>query len=136
MPHLLGRILVADDDEPVRRLICVNLELEGFAVEEATDGKECLAMAWADPPDLITLDLVMPHLDGLAVAARLRADERTRNVPIVLLTGAASPRDKARAEALGVDVFLAKPFVPTVLVAAVRDLVDPETRMSAVGGRG
>jgi CheY-like chemotaxis protein len=116
---------VADDDEPIRRLICVNLELEGFTVEVAPDGWECLTAAWADPPDLITLDLVMPGLDGLATAARLRADARTRHVPIVLLSGAANPRDRARAEALGVDVFLAKPFVPEVLVATVRRLTDP-----------
>lgn len=133
MPHLLGRVLVADDDEPIRRLICVNLELEGFTVEEATDGRECLAMAWADPPDVITLDLVMPNLDGLATAARLRTDSRTRDVPIVLLTGAATPHDRARADAIGVDVFLAKPFLPGVLVAAVHSLADrvrtsPNTR--------
>ena len=124
MPHHLGRVLVADDDELIRRLICVNLELEGFVVEEAVDGRECLASAWADPPALITLDLVMPGLDGLATAARLRADERTRHVPIVLLTGAANPRDRARADALGVDVFLSKPFEPRVLIRAARSLVE------------
>lgn len=123
------RVLVADDDEPIRRLICVNLELEGFEVEVATDGRECLALARANPPSLITLDLVMPTLDGLHTAARLRADDRTRHVPIVLLTGGATPRDRVRADEIGVEVFLAKPFRPADLVAAARRLVDPARRV-------
>lgn len=124
MPHLLGRVLVADDDEPIRRLICVNLELEGLVVDVATDGRECLAMARANPPSLITLDLMMPTLDGLHTAAKLRSDARTRHIPIVLLTGAATPRDRVRADEIGIEVFLSKPFRPADLVAAVRGLLE------------
>jgi DNA-binding response OmpR family regulator len=102
----------------------VNLELEGLAVDVATDGRECLAMARANPPDLITLDLVMPSLDGLYTAAKLRSDARTRHIPLVLLTGAATPRDRVRADEIGIEVFLAKPFQPADLVAAVRGLLE------------
>ena len=115
---------MADDDEPIRRLICVNLELEGFDVDVATDGLDCLTLALADPPDLITLDLVMPGLDGLATATRLRADARTRHVPILLLSGAATSRDKSLAEKIGVDGFVTKPFAPDVLIATVRRLAE------------
>ncbi len=114
---------MADDDEPIRRLICVNLELEGYVVDVATDGRECLAMARANPPDLVTLDLVMPTLDGLQTAAKLRTDARTRHVPIVLLSGGATPRDRVKADEIGIEVFLAKPFLPADLVAAIRRLL-------------
>ncbi len=117
------RVLVVDDDEPVRRLIRLNLELEGFEVDVAGDGRECLTKVKASPPDVITLDLVMPTLDGLSAAARLRAAEHSRHIPLVLITGAATPRDRIRADELGIDAVLAKPFAPADLLAAVRGVI-------------
>ena len=117
------RVLVVDDDEPVRRLIRLNLELEGFEVELAADGRECLTMVRTNPPDVITLDLVMPALDGLSAAARLREAENTRHIPLVLITGAVTPRDRLRADEIGIDAVLSKPFEPQDLVAAIRGVV-------------
>lgn len=117
------RVLVVDDDEPVRRLIRLNLELEGFEVDVAGDGREALTKVKAAPPDVITLDLVMPALDGLTAAARLRAAAHSRHIPLVLITGAATPRDRIRADEIGVDAVLAKPFAPADLVAAVRAVI-------------
>lgn len=117
------RVLVVDDDESVRRLIRLNLELEGFEVELAADGRECLTKVRTDPPDVITLDLAMPALDGLSAAARLREAEHSRHIPLVLITAAATPRDRLRADEIGIDVVLAKPFVPEELVAAIRGVV-------------
>ncbi|HUR74523.1 MAG TPA: response regulator, partial [Sporichthya sp.] len=113
------RVLVVDDDEPVRRLIRLNLELEGFEVEQAGDGRECLSMVRTNPPDVITLDLVMPALDGLSAAARLREGEHTRHIPLVLITGAVTPRDRLRADEIGIDALLCKPFEPQDLVATI-----------------
>jgi len=117
------RVLVVDDDEPVRRLIRLNLELEGFEVEQAVDGRECLTKVRTNPPDVITLDLAMPALDGLSAAARLRESEHSRHIPLVLITAAATPRDRVRADEIGIDAVLAKPFAPEELVAAVRGVV-------------
>lgn len=119
----IGRVLVVDDDEPIRRLIRLNLELEGFEVEVAVDGRECLTKVRTRPPDVITLDLVMPTLDGLSTAARLRAAEHSRTIPLVLITGAATPRDRLRADEIGIEAVLAKPFQPADLVAAVRSVI-------------
>lgn len=117
------RVLVVDDDEPVRRLIRLNLELEGFEVEQAIDGRDCLTKVRANLPDVITLDLVMPALDGLSAAARLRESEHTRHIPLVLITGAVTPRDRLRADEIGIDAVLAKPFAPEDLVATIRSVV-------------
>lgn len=122
------RVLVVDDDEPVRRLIRLNLELEGFEVEQAGDGRECLTMVRTNPPDVITLDLVMPTLDGLSAAARLRESEHSRHIPLVLITGAVTPRDRIRADEIGIDAVLAKPFVPHDLVATIRGVVGATVR--------
>ncbi len=117
------RVLVVDDDEPVRRLIRLNLELEGFEVEQAVDGRDCLTKVRSHPPDVITLDLAMPALDGLSAAARLREAEHSRHIPLVLITAAATPRDRLRADEIGIDAVLTKPFAPDELVATVRGVV-------------
>ncbi|OUC76145.1 response regulator, partial [Streptomyces swartbergensis] len=75
-----SRVLVVDDNKFVRQLIRVNLELEGFEVVTASDGLECLEIVHQVRPDLVLLDVVMPRLDGLKTAARLRADPRTRDL--------------------------------------------------------
>ena len=82
-----GRVLVVDDDKVVRQLIKVNLELEGFEVVTAADGVECLDVVHGVRPDVVTLDVVMPRLDGLRTAARLRSDPRTRHIPVAIVSG-------------------------------------------------
>jgi CheY-like chemotaxis protein len=116
----LGRVLVVDDSEVIRRLISVNLELEGFEVTTAVDGQDCLEKIHAVKPDLVTLDVVMPRLGGIRTAARLREDPRTRFVKIVMVSAAAQERDRARGQSVGVDAYVTKPFDPAVLVATVR----------------
>lgn len=129
------RVLVVDDDEPVRRLIRVNLELEGFEVEVATDGRECLTRVRSSAFDVITLDLVMPTLDGLSTAAQLRAAEHSRLIPLVLITGAVTPRDRVRADEIGIDAVLAKPFQPSDVVDAVRRVIGTTPRPKKSGDR-
>jgi len=118
----LGRVLVVDDSEIVRELIRVNLELEGFEVVTAIDGLDCLDKVLSVEPTLITLDVVMPRLDGFSTAIRLREDQRTRHLPIVMITAAAQGRDLARGREIGVDAYITKPFEPGDLISTVRRL--------------
>ncbi|MDA0645341.1 MULTISPECIES: response regulator transcription factor [Nonomuraea] len=123
MGDVLGKVLVVDDDEVIRQLIAVNLNLEGFEVETATDGQDCLDRVLEVRPDLITLDVMMPMLDGWTTAARLRNDEATRHIKVVLITARAQDDDKRRGREIGVDAYLTKPFDPAELIQVVRDLV-------------
>ncbi|KUF16103.1 hypothetical protein AT728_17190 [Streptomyces silvensis] len=115
-----------DDNKVIRQLIRVNLELEGFEVVTAADGAECLDVIHEVRPDVVTLDVVMPRLDGLRTAARLRSDPRTRDVPLVVVSACTQYEVEAGSE-VGVDAFLAKPFEPAELLGIVRDLVDRGT---------
>jgi CheY-like chemotaxis protein len=117
-----ARVLVVDDAPAIRELIAVNLELEGYVVDRAGDGEEALAAIARQRPDVITLDVMMPRLDGFATIERLRADPDTARIPVVLVTGRASAPDRARGEQLGVDGFLAKPFEPAELLATIERL--------------
>lgn len=133
MPRASGRILVVDDNKVIRQLIRVNLELEGFEVVTAGDGVECLEVVHQVRPDVVTLDVVMPRLDGLRTAARLRADPRTRDLPIAIIS-ACTQYEVDAGFAAGADAFLSKPFEPAELVGLVRQLA--ERKISGSGGSG
>ncbi len=122
MGEVLGKVLVVDDDEVIRQLIAVNLSLEGFEVATATDGEDCLERVLDVMPDVITLDVMMPRLDGWVTAERLRADEATSHIKVVLITARAQDDDKRRGLGIGVDAYLTKPFDPAELIQVVRDL--------------
>jgi DNA-binding response OmpR family regulator len=115
-----ARVLVVDDDPSVRRLIALNLELDGFEVRTAEDGWAAVTAALADPPDVITLDLSMPVLDGLGTAAWLRAADGLAGLPVVLISAVVTAADRELAEQIGVSAVLTKPFESADLVAAVR----------------
>jgi CheY-like chemotaxis protein len=123
VPGASGRVLVVDDNKVIRQLIRVNLELEGLEVVTAADGVECLDVIHQVRPDVVTLDVVMPRLDGLRTVARLRADPRTRDLPVAIVSGC-SPYEVETGLDVGVDAFLAKPFEPTELVRLVRQLIE------------
>lgn len=125
VPGLSGRVLVVDDNKVIRQLIRVNLELEGFEVVTAADGAECLEIVHQVCPDVVTLDVVMPRLDGLRTASRLRADPRTRDVPIAIVS-ACTQVEVDGGQAVGVDAYLAKPFEPLDLVRLVQRLAGTE----------
>ncbi len=116
------RVLVVDDDEVIRQLITINLELEGFEVYEAVDGFDALRKAAELRPSVITLDVMMPRMDGWDAAARLRSDPETADVKVVLLSARAQEADVRRGTRLGVDAYLTKPFDPDDLVEVVRRL--------------
>ncbi|MCI3222595.1 response regulator [Streptomyces sp. NP-1717] len=120
-----GRVLVVDDNRVIRQLIRVNLELEGFEVVTAADGAECLDVVHRVRPDVITLDVVMPRLDGIRTAARLRADPLTSHLPVAIISACTRYEVETGIHA-GVDAFLAKPFEPAELVRVVRQLMRRE----------
>jgi DNA-binding response OmpR family regulator len=118
------RVLVVDDDEVIRQLITVNLELEGFEVHTASDGQDCLDKIKDVTPDVVTLDVMMPRLDGWETASRLRQDKDLAGVRIILLSARAQEADIERGDTIGVDAYLTKPFDPDDLVATVRRLAE------------
>ncbi|MGW8763212.1 response regulator [Streptomyces sp. NPDC055815] len=115
-----------DDNKVIRQLIRVNLELEGFEVVTAADGAECLDVVHQVCPDVVTLDVVMPRLDGIKTAERLRADPRTSHLPVAIIS--ACGEHEVGGVSSGVDAFLAKPFEPSELVRVVRQLMHRERR--------
>ncbi|MFI1391577.1 MULTISPECIES: response regulator [Streptomyces] len=123
MPGASGRVLVVDDNKVIRQLIRVNLELEGIEVVTAADGVECLDVVHRVRPDVVTLDVVMPRLDGLRTAAQLRADPRTRDLPLAVISACTQYEVESGLD-VGVDAFLAKPFDPADLVRIVRELLE------------
>jgi DNA-binding response OmpR family regulator len=118
----LGRVLVVDDDEVIRQLIAVNLQLEGFDVETAVDGQDCLDKVTTIEPDVITLDVMMPRLDGWVTAMELRKNPDTSHVKVVLITARAQDDDRNRGTQIGVDAYLTKPFDPAEMIRIVREL--------------
>ncbi|MBK3631476.1 response regulator [Streptomyces sp. MBT97] len=135
VPGASGRVLVVDDNKVIRQLIRVNLELEGIEVVTASDGVECLEVVHQVQPDLVTLDVVMPRLDGLRTAARLRDDPRTRELPLVVIS-ACTQHEVEAGLGVGVEAFLAKPFDPAELVTVVRGLLERGDGFGTVLGAG
>lgn len=106
------RVLVVDDDGPIRNLLRAVLELEGWEVVEAEDGEQALALAKAERPHAVVLDVMMPGKDGFEVLAELRATEHGRAMAIVVLTAKTRQDDILRGTRLGADLYLTKPFDP------------------------
>jgi DNA-binding response OmpR family regulator len=112
-----NKILVVDDEEKIVRIVKAYLEREGYTVVAAYDGKAALAMARTESPDLVLLDLMLPHVSGWDVCRSLRAGS---NVPIIMLTARDEDTDKIVGLELGADDYITKPFNPRELVARVR----------------
>src|ERR1700675_1698792 len=119
-----GNVLVIDDDEQIRRLIVRLLRPMGHMLEEAATAEEGLEKLRAAPPDLVLLDMQLPGRSGHEVLAEIRADPRTRLIPVVMITGAATQERKLKAIEAGVTDFIGKPFSPEELVARVRALLE------------
>ncbi len=109
----------------IQRLIEVCLRPAGFDVSTRSDGPSGLEAALAEPPDLLILDVGLPKMDGWEVLSRLRADLRTRNLTVLVLTAHAQEETRERADRGGADAFLTKPFRPNDLRRVVSRLVDP-----------
>lgn len=113
------KILIVDDEEDILELLRFNLTREGYQVRCVATGEAALKAA-SEPTDLVLLDLMLPGMNGLEVARYLRADARTRDVPIVMVTAKGEEADVVAGLELGADDYIAKPFSPRVLLARVR----------------
>ena len=109
------RILVVDDEARVREMLEFRLRLFGYEVLTAANGSEALDVAASEKPDLVLLDVMMPELDGFQVCSRLKQNEATKNIPVVMLTAKAEAKDVTRAFNSGAEDYVVKPYDPVVL---------------------
>jgi CheY-like chemotaxis protein len=116
-------ILVVDDYQDAREMYAEYLTFSGFRVAEARNGNEAVDQAFALQPDLILMDLSLPGMDGWEATRRLKADDRTRHIPIVALTGHALAGASDGARKAGCDSFVTKPCLPDDLVVEVRRML-------------
>ena len=116
-------VLAADDDEDILELVAFRLERSGYTVLRASDGEEALRVALEAKPDLAVLDVMMPKLDGFELTRRLRAEDATSRMPIILLTARAQDADVQAGFDAGADDYLRKPFSPQELRARVQAIL-------------
>jgi two-component system, OmpR family, alkaline phosphatase synthesis response regulator PhoP len=135
MAAMATRVLVVEDDPDIADLVARYLDKAGFATERAASGREALHAIKAKPPDLVVLDLMLPHVDGLEVCRLLRASDATAAIPIIMLTARAEESERIVGLELGADDYLAKPFSPNELVARVRALLRRAQRAAGSGAK-
>jgi two-component system, cell cycle response regulator DivK len=123
-PAEMPLVLVVDDYADAREMYCEYLEFSGFRVAQARNGVEALEKAFELLPDLVLMDLSLPTMDGWEATRRLKADERTRKIPVVALTGHALAGFSDGAKKAGCDSFVTKPCLPDALVAEVRRMLE------------
>ena len=116
-------ILAADDDEDILQLVAFRLGRSGYRVLQARDGEEAVALALEHEPDLAVLDVGMPKLDGFEVVRRLRANEATKGMAIIMLTARAQDTDVEEGFDAGANDYLRKPFSPQELKARVQAML-------------
>ena len=116
-------VLIADDDEDILALVRATIERSGHEVMAVGDGAAALSAMAERRPDLAVLDIAMPELDGLEVLRRLRADDETKDLPVILLTAQAQAANVERGFATGASAYVRKPFSPRDLATRVDDLL-------------
>ena len=116
------KILVVEDEKDIADLVVHYLERAGFAARRVGDGRTALARIESELPDLVVLDLMLPGIDGLEITRRLRQNERTMLIPIIMLTAKAEESDRVVGLELGADDYVTKPFSPNELVARVKSV--------------
>ena len=116
-------VLVVEDDPETRRFYSSTLERDGFSIEQAHNGFQALEKAFASPPDLILTDIAVPGMDGIELCRRLRADQRTRAIPLLAITGYGDRHYYDRARLAGANHVLTKPCDPALLVREARRLL-------------
>jgi DNA-binding response OmpR family regulator len=117
-------ILIVDDEEDVLDLLQLVFETSGFEVRRAATGKSAVSSAYEQPPDVVLLDVMMPEMDGWQVLRTLKGDERTRAVPVVMLSARAERRDKMIGLQEGAEGYIAKPFSPAEVVREVQSFLE------------
>lgn len=124
-------ILIVDDEKDILELISYNLTRERYRVITAMTGEQALENASMEKPDLILLDLMLPGIDGLDVCRRLKSDQLTRSIPIIMVTAKGEDADIVTGLELGADDYITKPFSPRILLARVRAVLRRDTKESS-----
>ena len=132
---LRPRVLLVDDYPDAREMYSEYLEYCGFEVVQASNGIEALQRALDDTPDIILMDLSLPVMDGWEATRRLKADQRTKAIPVVALTGHALAGISEGAKQAGCDAFVTKPCLPEDLVREIRKILDPPSSSTAKARR-
>jgi DNA-binding response OmpR family regulator len=117
------KVLLADDDPGLRKLVGTTLGTDDFALLQAGDGEETVAIARAEHPDIVLLDINMPKKNGLLVCRELKSDPTTAGIRIVILTASGNPTDKLSATEAQADDYFVKPFSPVALLNKIYDLL-------------
>ena len=118
------KVLVVDDELHITTLLKLTLEMNGYEVVIANDGVEALERVESDHPDLILLDIKMPRLNGWQVCEKLKSDELTRSIPIIMVTAFAQNEARQRSLELGADDFVSKPFESTLLLESIQKVLN------------
>ena len=119
----MASVLVVDDDPAIVHLLELNLELEGHDATSVSDGREVLDRIREVRPDVVLLDIMLPHVDGWQLCEAIRADPELAATPVVLLTARTQTADLERGEQIGADAYVTKPFDPVEILAWVERLV-------------
>jgi len=118
-----GRILIVEDEQAIREMVCLALDQAGFECVQAADTGEAQRHILAGLPDLILLDWMLPGMSGIDYARKLRHDKLTQGVPVVMLTARTQEEDKVRGLDTGADDYITKPFSPRELIARIKALL-------------
>ena len=119
------QVLIAEDEPNIVESLSFLLKRAGFEVSVESDGREALEAALARVPDVLILDVMLPSLDGYEVLRQLKADSRTANLPVMMLTAKGQREDRETALKCGADLFVTKPFSNAEIVEAVKNLANP-----------
>jgi two-component system phosphate regulon response regulator PhoB len=120
---MAASVLVVEDELAIQELIAVNLESAGFRVRRADDAENALALLGGELPDLVIVDWLLPGMSGLHLARKLRGENRTRQLPIIMVSARSAEQDKIAGLEAGIDDYVTKPFSPRELIARVRALL-------------
>jgi DNA-binding response OmpR family regulator len=119
----LQKVLIVDDEHNIRNILDFSLNAEGFEVISATNGEDAFNSAVKEQPDLVILDVMMPQGDGFETCRRIKQDNRTANIPVILLTARTTREDRERGQEVGAEGYITKPFSPGRLIESVQSLL-------------
>ncbi len=131
----MKRILVVEDESAIREMLGFSLVKAGFRFEEAADAEQALVAIASNPPDLVLLDWMLPGMSGVDLARRLRREELTARLPIIMLTARSDENDRVRGLETGADDYVAKPFSPRELIARIQAVLrrtHPESEETSI----
>lgn len=132
---MAGKILIVEDERDIARMLDYNLRKEGYATAVEGDGARAAAAAAKERPDLVLLDLMLPGLDGVEVLRRLRADQKTAAVPVIMLTAKSGETDKVVGLELGADDYVTKPFAVKELLSRIKAVLRRSSAKAAEASR-